>query len=183
MFPTLPVLAVLLCAALSPPSLAQTTYRWIDRTTGQTVYSDHPPPAGVRYTTQGGALRESGEGAPPSADGPTPAPTSPSYTVRQTAARYPVVLYTAAHCTDPCQQARALLNGRGVPFTERTLGEAKAIEEFAKRFGDTAGIPALSVGQQTINGLESGAWNNLLDLAGYPKTAPYGSKPQGPTPQ
>ena len=130
--------------AFSSLAVAQTTYRWIDRTTGQTVYSDHPPPAGVRYTTQGGALRESGEGDPPSADGPTAAPTSPSYTVRQTAARYPVVLYTAAHCADPCQQARALLNVRGVPFTERTLGEAKAIEEFAKRFGDTAGIPAAS---------------------------------------
>ncbi|MDQ5907446.1 MAG: hypothetical protein QG590_1931, partial [Pseudomonadota bacterium] len=23
------------------------------------------------------------------------------------------------------------------------------------------------------------AWNNLLDLAGYPKTAPFGSKPSG----
>ena len=37
----------------------------------------------------------------------------------------------------------------------------------------------MSVGQQTVSGLETGAWNNLLDLAGYPKTAPYGSQPSG----
>lgn len=62
------------------------------------------------------------------------APSSPSYAVRQAAAKYPVVLYTAAHCTEPCQQARSLLNGRGVPFAERMLARPD-IEDFSKRFG------------------------------------------------
>ena len=35
---------------------AQTTYRWVDKTTGQTVFSDHPPPPGVKSVAikQGG---------------------------------------------------------------------------------------------------------------------------------
>ena len=167
-------LAVLLGIALMASASAQTTYRWVDRTTGQTVYSDQPPPPGVRYTTQG-STRESETSEAMASD----APSSPSYAVRQAAAKYPVVLYTAAHCTEPCQQARSLLNGRGVPFAERMLASPKDIEDFSKRFGESAGIPSLSVGQQIVSGLENGAWNNLLDLAGYPKTAPYGSKPSG----
>ena len=66
---------------------------------------------------------------------------------------------------------------------ERMLGTPKDIEDFTKRFGDAAGIPSMSVGQQTVSGLETGAWNNLLDLAGYPKTAPYGSQPAISSPQ
>ena len=45
------------------------------------------------------------------------------------------------------------------------LASPKDIEDFSKRFGESAGIPSLSVGQQTVSGLENGAWNNLLDLA------------------
>ena len=37
---------ILLAAALtaSPLAGAQTTYRWVDQKTGQTVFSDQPPP-------------------------------------------------------------------------------------------------------------------------------------------
>ena len=48
---TLSVLAVLLGVVLTTPAAAQTTYRWIDKASGQTVYSDQPPPPGVRYST------------------------------------------------------------------------------------------------------------------------------------
>lgn len=178
---TLSVLAVLLGVVLTTPAAAQTTYRWIDKASGQTVYSDQPPPPGVRYSTQG--RTSTGEASDEASTTAPSSPSSPSYAVRQAAAKYPVVLYTAAHCTDPCQQARTLLNGRGVPFAERMLGTPKDIEDFTKRFGDAAGIPSMSVGQQTVSGLETGAWNNLLDLAGYPKTAPYGSKPAISSPQ
>jgi len=40
-------------------------------------------------------------------------------------------------------------------------------------------VPALKVGKQSFRGFEAGAYNNLLDLAGYPKTAAYGGKPSG----
>lgn len=51
--------------------------------------------------------------------------------------------------------------------------------ELAKKLGGEASVPSLFVGQQSFKGLESSAWNNLLDLAGYPKSAPYGAKPSG----
>ena len=161
--------------ACLPPAFAQTTYRWIDKASGQAVYSDQPPHPGVHYTTQGRAT--GGEAS--DAEGGSPVPESPSYAVRRTAAKYPAVLYTASNCLDPCQQARALLNGRGVPFSEKVLASQEAIDQFTQRFGANAGIPSLSVGQQNVTGFEPGAWNALLDLAGYPKTAPYGSKPAG----
>jgi len=47
-----------------------------------------------------------------------------------------------------------------------------------KLVGD-AFVPTLRVGKQSTRGFEAGAYNNLLDLAGYPKTALPGSKPSG----
>ena len=32
-------------------------------------------------------------------------------------------------------------------------------------------VPSIKVGKQSFRGFEAGAYNNLLDLAGYPKSA------------
>jgi glutaredoxin len=101
------------------------------------------------------------------------------YATRQAAEKFPVTLYTAANCVDACKQARDLLNGRGVPFSEKMLNSEQEIAELSKRLGGEAATPSIFVGQQSFKGFESGAWNNLLDLAGYPKSAPYGAKPSG----
>ncbi len=157
---------------------AQTTFRWVDKATGQTVYSDKPPPAGVKYSTHGKAL--SGPDEPQDSAGSTPAATtSPSYAIRQAAANYPVEFYSTPDCGDPCQQARAILNGRGIPFAEHSITTQEAFSEFEQRFGKSARFPTVRVGQERFVGFEPGAWNGLLDLAGYPKTAPYGSVRQG----
>lgn len=159
---TLAAAALLACTLAA----AQTTYRWIDKTTGQTVFSDQPPPPGV------------GQVVHQSSSDPVADPQLP-YATRMAAERFPVTLFTAANCTEVCQQARDLLNGRGVPFSEKILTTQEDTDELAKRLGGEAAIPSLLVGRQSFKGMESGAWNNLLDLAGYPKTAPYGSKPSG----
>ena len=160
---------VLLGAAALTASLASaqtTTYRWVDKATGQTIYSDQPPPPGaLQVVTMTGQSRGD-EGQVP-------------YATRQAAERFPVTLYTAASCTDACKQARDLLNGRGVPFAEKMLKTDVESAELAKKLGSEASVPSIFVGQQSFKGLESGAWNNLLDLAGYPKSAPYGAKPSG----
>ena len=160
---------ILLAATLtaSPLAGAQTTYRWVDQKTGQTVFSDQPPPPGTPGVVKvGSESRESSPQVP--------------YATRQAAEKYPVTLYTAASCTDACTQARDLLNQRGVPFTEKMLNSEEDQAEFAKQMGSKdVMVPSLTVGQQKFRGLESGAWNNLLDLAGYPKTAPFGAKPSG----
>jgi glutaredoxin len=150
----------------SSPVCAGTTYRWIDPKTGTTVISDQAPPPGAKQVVKRG-----GDEAVAS--------EQQSYATRQAVAKFPVTLYTRADCADECKAARALLNARGVPFLENMLDTKEAIAELSKLLGSEAGVPSLRVGQQSFKGLEVGAWNNLLDLAGYPKSAPYGTKPSG----
>lgn len=158
-----------LTAALLACSLAtaQTTYRWTDKASGRTVYSDQPPPPGAAQVVRIGG------GNAPDADSQVP------YTTRQAMQKFPVVLYTSANCVDECRQARDFLNARGVPFSEKMLTTEEDRGELTRKLGSEAVVPSFTVGQQSFKGFESGAWSNLLDLAGYPKTAPYGAKPSG----
>lgn len=147
------------------PSNAQTAYRWVDKS-GQVVYSDQPPPPG----TQAAEIK----------DGQAPKDTQQlPYATRVAAEKYPVSLYTTAACTEVCANARALLNGRGIPFSEKLLTTPDQFSAAAKQMGNESFVPGLIVGSQKSPGFEATAWNNLLDLAGYPKTAPYGSKSSG----
>jgi glutaredoxin len=100
------------------------------------------------------------------------------YEVRRAVENFPVTLYTSADCVSECKQAREFLNGRGVPFTEKMVQKQEDIDELKQLVGDTF-IPSLKVGKQSFRGFEPGAYANLLDLAGYPKSAAYGSKPSG----
>ena len=144
---------------------AQTTYRWLDAS-GQTVYSDQPPPVGAKQV-----VKISGQTPGDAAQMP--------YATRQAVEKYPVTLYTAANCTELCQNARDLLNQRGVPFTENIVTNDVEAAELSRRLGSDVGFPSIFVGQQGFTGYEVVSWNNLLDLAGYPKSAPYGAKPSG----
>lgn len=145
---------------------AQTTYRWIDKNSGQTVFSDQAPPADAKQVVkQTGAAQVDDPQLP--------------YATRQAADKFPVTLYTTANCVEACQQARSLLNARGIPFAEKMLKSEQEFAELARLLGGEAGVPSLLVGQQSLRGLADDAWNNLLDLAGYPKSAPYGARPSG----
>ncbi len=159
---------VVLGVALLTASIAgaQTTYRWVDKATKQTVYSDQPPPPGTQGVVKIGGDDRGNE---------QPLP----YATRQAAEKFPVTLYTAADCLESCNQSRELLNSRGIPFTEKMLKTDQETVELGKKLGGEAFIPSLFVGQQSFKGFESSAWNNLLDLAGYPKSAPYGARPSG----
>ena len=101
------------------------------------------------------------------------------YATRQAKEKFPVTLYTSANCVDPCKLARNFLNGRGIPFAEKMLNTEEDIAELSKRLGSEASTPSITVGAQSFRGFEAGTWNNLLDLAGYPSSAPYGTKPSG----
>ena len=143
---------------------AQTTYRWTARS-GETVYSDQPPPPGVQYEKLEGYTQGNDQQLP--------------YATRQAMEKYPVTLYTTASCKESCAKARTLLNGRGIPFSEKMLTNPEEVAEITAQMGTESFIPGLKVGSQNLPGYEVNSWNNLLDLAGYPKTAPYGSKPSG----
>lgn len=162
------LLASLLALAAGTAS-AQADYRWIDPATGRTVFSDQPPPPGARRVQSRGSS-DAGEGG----DAPLP------FATKQAASKYPVKLYTAASCVEPCAQARALLNARGVPFSEKMLqNDAEAAELRERGGGGEIMVPSITVGQQFYRGFEAGSWNNLLDLAGYPASAVSGTKSSG----
>ena len=160
-------LAILIAALLAAShAYAQETYRWVDPKTGQTIFSDQPPPPGAKQVAKTAGKAQSSDQQMP-------------YATKQAAEKFPVTLYTAANCVDACKQARDLLNGRGIPFSEKMVNSEEEIAALSKKLGSEAATPTIVVGQQNFKGFESGAWNNLLDLAGYSKSAPYGAKPSG----
>jgi len=154
---------LMLCLALSSACAVAETYRWVDPA-GRTVISDTPPPGRAHSVAKAGASNGNTDGLP--------------FAVKQAVESFPVTLYTSADCVNECKQARELLNARGVPFTEKMLQTPQDFDELKALVGD-AFIPSLKVGKQSFRGFEAGSYNNLLDLAGYPKTAPYGAKPSG----
>jgi glutaredoxin len=154
---------LMLCLALSSACSLAETYRWVDPA-GRTVISDTPPPGRAHSVAKTGSSAENADGLP--------------YAVKKAAEDFPVTLYTSADCGSQCKQARDLLNSRGVPFTEKMVQKQEELDELKQLVGD-AFVPALKVGKQSFRGFETGAYSNLLDLAGYPKTAPYGAKPSG----
>ena len=154
---------LVLCLALASLAASAETYRWTD-STGRTIISDTPPPGRARDVAR------TGNGTGESEEMP--------YALRKAVESYPVTLYTSAECLGECKQARELLNARGVPFTEKMVQSEDDVAALKKLFGD-AFVPALTVGKQSFRGFSGSAYDNLLDLAGYPKSAPYGSKPAG----
>lgn len=154
---------LVLVLALSSTGIFAETYRWVD-SAGRTIISDTPPAGKAKAVTLSGAPSDSTDGLP--------------FATRKAMEAFPVTLFTSAECMAECKQARDLLNTRGVPFTEKMLQKQEDLDELKKLVGD-AFVPTLQVGKQSTRGFEAGAYTNLLDLAGYPKTAPFGSKPSG----
>ncbi|OMG56579.1 hypothetical protein BJN45_02890 [Azonexus hydrophilus] len=150
---------LVLCLALCCAGVQAQTYRWTDAN-GRTVVSDTPPPGQARNVAKAGGKAQADDGLP--------------FATRKAAEAFPVILYTSADCVDTCKQARELLSGRGIPFTEKMVQTAEEHEELKKLIGEVF-VPAIKVGNQRFRGFQSAAYNNLLDLAGYPKSA--GGKP------
>ena len=149
------VLAVAVCAAGA--AQAQALYRWTDAQGGVHI-TDTPPPASAKH------IRVIG---PPSAGGPA---TQEPYELTVALREFPVTLYTAPQCGDPCEQARAALNRRGVPFSEVLVADGATREEL-KRVADGAEeVPVLFVGRSTQKGFHQESYDSLLDAARYPKT-------------
>lgn len=159
------VSVVLAFAVVASVDAAQ-LYRWVDAD-GKVHYTDKPPPKEAkdiekkRVTTAADAV-------------PLP------YAVQQAAKTFPVTFYSA-DCGAPCDQARALLEKRGVPYSERNAADPEVQADLKKVTGSQdVDVPVLQVGRASVvKGWESGQWNTALDAAGYPKTAAY----KAPTPK
>lgn len=140
---------------------------------GRVTYTDRPPADGsVRVTD----IRRS---AAPATDAATTAlPTD----LRRLAERFPVTLFTSADCA-PCDKARAYLQGRGVPYTERLVANNDDIAALERTVAGRI-LPSMTVGGQALRGYAPDDWASYLDAAGYPRESrlPPGWEPPAPTP-
>src|SRR5215470_4470004 len=152
-------LALIVIMALAiGPAAAGWLYKWVDQK-GEVHYTDQPPPPEAKTAER----KKFGDQA---GDAPVP------YALQQAAKNFPVTLYSADQCGDPCSKASALLAKRGVPFTEKNVRDAAMGEELKALNGGKLEVPVMKVGSQVVRGYEEGNWNGVLDAAGYPKWAP-----------
>jgi len=153
-------IVLLLVGLTLMPSVAQAgdLYRWLDAK-GKVHYGDVIPIDAVQVEEK----KFSAAGAP---DEYLP------YETRRAQQNFPVTLYVAENCTEYCDQARDLLNKRGIPFSEKLLRTKEEIDAFKALYGFDS-VPALFVGKTVLKEFFADPWNNELDIAGYPKTAPY----------
>jgi len=152
------ILATLLLASTCVNAQA---YRWVDEK-GRIQVGDAPPAnaKSVRKTE----IRTDAKTAAPAEAAPQPLP----FEVLQAQKSFPVTLYTAPICKQPCEMARTALNQRGVPFTEVQVWNPETLEQLKTRSGSD-NVPALVVGRSVQSGFEQNRYDSLLDSAGYPK--------------
>ena len=150
--------AVAAVVAACAAAQAQQVYRYVDKE-GRIIYSDRAPPSDSKDIQ---AKRLS-----PNFIENNDVPVA---TV-QAAQRFPVTLYTFA-CGTVCQNAEALLNRRGVPFSTVNVEDQKGADLLLKLTGAQQ-APVLQVGDKLIaKGYNEARWTSMLDDAGYPKSAP-----------
>jgi len=162
--PALLILPAILLSILQCAPAAAQQYRWIDEQ-GRVQYTGTPPPA----TAKNVQTKKFGDAPRAAADG--------GRSLDEAVKRAPVVLYTSPNCLAPCREARQLLDGRGVPFTEISAFDEASIAELKRAAGD-AKIPTLKVGAETRVGFSAAAWAAALDAARYPAAGAAGAKPR-----
>jgi len=145
-------LGLLVCTA----GASAQVYKWTDAN-GVVSFSDQPPPAGVRLVER----KSLASSASARAELP--------YALAEAAKTYPVVLYTTAPC-EACDQGRALLRRRGIPFAEKTV-QSNADQKKLKDLGSNGQLPLLQVGGSRRIGFEASVWNAALTDAAYPLQA------------
>lgn len=143
-------------AAAACGAAAQQLYRWTDEN-GRVHVTDTPPPASAqdKRVVQPGA-------------GPAKPAAAMPYALNVAMKQHPVTLYTSPSCAEPCGLARDLLNKRGVPFKEVQVWEKEG-NEALKRISGKNQVPTVKVGASVYSGFERGAYDALLDAAGYPR--------------
>lgn len=157
---------VLLIAILLTATTVQAAqlYRWVDDK-GRVEWRDTPPPASAktveRRSVGGSVIQTSGM----------------PFSVQQAVKSFPVTLYVT-DCGEGCSKARAHLNRRGLPYTEKN--PQADMEAYKKLTGGSLEIPLLLIGREQLRGYEEGTWDAALDAAGYPRSVAV--RPPSPAP-
>ena len=157
------IIACALLLAALPLSAAQ-LYRWVDDK-GNVEWRDTPPPSNAKNVEQRNMSTS------------TIQTSTLPYSVQQAVKNSPVTLWVF-DCGAPCNDARAHLAKRGVPYTERNV--QRETEVLKKLTGGTD-VPVLIVGSKQLKGYLQSSWDAALDEAGYPRTPFPGYKPQAKT--
>jgi len=154
----LTTLAAIIALGLAAGASAQDKqlYRYTDAD-GHVVYTDKPPPPSAKNVQPKKIIANVVE-------------TNEIPIAAQLASeKYPVTLFTW-DCGEICQNAEALLNRRGVPYTTINVADKDGMAKLQALTGGTA-IPVLQVGEKMVaKGLLEARWQSMLDEAGYPKT-------------
>lgn len=159
MLPAALGVALLLAGAAASAQI----YKWVDAK-GVTHYSDTPPAAKqAEVKTYGGKVATL-----------VPLP----YELARAARTAPVSLYTIAKCK-ACDDGRALLKARGIPFSEKTVTTA-ADQDKLKEAGSDGQLPLLLVGRSKLPGFQAEAWNSALSDAAYPAKSMLPSRYRNP---
>ena len=138
-------------------SSAQNLYRWIDKD-GRVIYSDSEPPRDAKDVQR----KKLGDNVVANPNELLP------FAVKAALQRNPVTLF-ASNCGIACDQALALLNKRGIPFSSRNPEADPNAAEALKSMVGQLNVPTLGVGTNSVVGFNENAWNNALDAAGYPR--------------
>jgi glutaredoxin len=159
-----PALALLLlaCAGLAQAQL----FKWAD-TQGKVHYTDAPPPPSARILEKRSLSAANADALP--------------FELAEAVRNNPVVLYTTPKCP-PCEQARAMLAKRGVPYTEKIVATAEDLVRLRQAGGEQT-LPFLTVGRMKQSGFEPGAWDTALTAAQYPANSRLPRGFQAATPE
>ncbi len=159
------VMAVtMMCSVLAMPATAAQLYRWVDDA-GRVEWRDTPPPPSAKSVEKRNISTS------------TIQTSELPYSVQQAVKNFPVTLW-ANNCGSGCDKARAQLNRRGVPYTEKD--PQADLDAFKKVSGGDLGIPLLFVGGTKLRGYLESDWDNALDIAGYPRQPAPGYAPPKP---
>ena len=157
----------ILCFFLCVSSAQAQMYRWVDAD-GRIHFSDKPPPA--KYLPKNHDIRDGSEGGT----------SGLNYAVSQAVQNFPVTLYTSAECP-PCNDGRAYLKKRGIPYTEKTV---KTNDDNAKlkEAGGNGQLPFLKIGRHAHTGFIESEWSVTLTAAGYPESSQLPANYRNPDP-
>ncbi len=146
----------LLCIALAMPvAHGVRLYKWVDKD-GNVSYHDRPPPSAEGYRVESRDFKLGGGAQPTSA------------AIGKASEQFPVVVYTVPQCTS-CDLARAYLDRRKVPFTDKDVARDVALQkELVDKTGSLT-VPTIMVGEKIMKGYMESLLAGELDAAGYPR--------------
>ncbi|MEE8388470.1 MAG: glutaredoxin family protein [Acidiferrobacterales bacterium] len=146
------LIVLLLSVVMTMPAHAEQLFKIIDEH-GNVTYQKAPPSSG------GSIERRDIYGGEDPAD---------EVIARDRAAlNHPVTLYAIKKCK-PCDNARAQLQKREIPFEEKDpTSDAKLYKAFTELIYGTT-VPAITVGENVITAYSKESLEQALDAAGYP---------------